>query len=251
MHGAPWAEGRDGAPASSGEALLARVLDALPPAERDRFEQYLTQTAKLAAVGELTAGAAHQLNNPLFAILGLVEFLLNEIEAGTKAHQRLTLIHETGLEIREILRSVVDFAREPADDLDVIDLGETSARTLELVRRAVPGKGVELVERPCEQPTPVLANASQVRQVLVKLVTSAQRAAGDTGAVTVEVVREHGEAAVSVSHTVPDGAAGTAADGLDVAVVLARIPQARLEAGHDPSRPATVLRIPLASGGPD
>ena len=78
--------------------------------EKRRLDQQLVQSGKLAAIGELAAGVAHEINNPLFAILGLTEFLLKEAEPGSKAHQRLVLIQQTGLEIKEIVRALLDFA---------------------------------------------------------------------------------------------------------------------------------------------
>ena len=66
--------------------LLALIKDT---SDDRRMQQQLVQSGKLAAIGELAAGVAHEINNPLFAILGLTEFLLKESEPGSKAHQRL------------------------------------------------------------------------------------------------------------------------------------------------------------------
>ncbi len=75
--------GADGAPAR----VVVLVSDL---SERREFERQLVQSGKLAAIGELASGVAHEINNPLFAILGLVEFLLRDAEPGTKAHERLS-----------------------------------------------------------------------------------------------------------------------------------------------------------------
>jgi signal transduction histidine kinase len=80
-----------------------------PPASVDA----LVEAGRLVALGELAPGAAHEVNNPLFAILGLVEFLLLEAQPGSKAHERLVLIQQSGNEIREVVKAVLDFAREP------------------------------------------------------------------------------------------------------------------------------------------
>jgi two-component system, cell cycle sensor histidine kinase and response regulator CckA len=66
---------------------------------------------RLAALGELAAGAAHDINNATFAILGLTDFLLADTEPGTKAHERLLLIQQSGLEIKDIVKGLQDFAR--------------------------------------------------------------------------------------------------------------------------------------------
>ena len=111
-----------------------------------RLQQQLVQSGKLAAIGELAAGVAHEINNPLFAILGLTEFLLKEAEPGSKAHQRLELIQQTGLEIKEIVRALLDFARENADERHEVALDDVVRSTVDLVRRTNAHKDVELVD---------------------------------------------------------------------------------------------------------
>src|SRR4029079_10667410 len=90
---------------------------------------------------------AHEINNPLFAILGLTEFLLKEAEPESKAHQRLELIQQTGLEIKEIVRALLDFARENADERHEVALDDVVRSTVDLVRRRNPHKGVELADK--------------------------------------------------------------------------------------------------------
>jgi signal transduction histidine kinase len=62
----------------------------------------------------MVAAAAHDINNAAFAILGLTEFLLADAEAGTKTHERLLLIQQSGLEIKEIVKELRDGADELA-----------------------------------------------------------------------------------------------------------------------------------------
>ena len=124
IHSVP---GEDGEPA----LLLALIEDI---ADERRMQQQLVQSGKLAAIGELAAGVAHEINNPLFAILGLTEFLLKEAEAGSKAHGRLELIQQTGLEIKEIVRALLDFARENAEERHVVPLEDVVQSTVDLVQ---------------------------------------------------------------------------------------------------------------------
>ena len=71
------------------EHLRKELNEHSDTSQERRMQQQLVQSGKLAAIGELAAGVAHEINNPLFAILGLTEFLLKESEPGSKAHQRL------------------------------------------------------------------------------------------------------------------------------------------------------------------
>jgi PAS domain S-box-containing protein len=179
--------------------------------ERRRFEQQMVQSGRLAAIGELAAGVAHEINNPLFAILGLVEFLLKEVEPGTKAHDRLRLVQQTGLEIKDVVRALLDFARERSDELELVELRDVLEQTVDLVRRTTLRKEIELVERYAPGSTIAFASPGQLKQVVLNLVTNAQQAMNDTGTITVELAREGDRAVVRVTDTGP----GIAADVVD------------------------------------
>jgi PAS domain S-box-containing protein len=189
---------RDGKPA----ALFVLVSDL---SERRAFEQQLIQSGRLASIGELAAGVAHEVNNPLFAILGLVEFLLVDATPGSKAHERLALIQETALEIKEIVRALLDFARERSDELSPISLVDVASQTVELMQRTSAAKQIEIVERYPEGPVPVFASANQLKQIFVNLISNAKQALKELGAgtITVEVDRDRDFAWAEVRDTGP------------------------------------------------
>jgi two-component system NtrC family sensor kinase len=223
----------------------------------------LVQAGKLTALGELAGGIAHEINNPLFAILGLVEFLLKEAEEGSKAHARLLLVQETGLEIKELVRAILAFAREPSGERARLSVDDVVADALDLVRRANAAKGVEIAERLHGEPLPVDANAGELKQIVLHLVANARQAMPDGGTVTVEVGRRGGDATVTVGDTGPgltDEAAALAFDafattkpdgtglGLAVSRAIARAHGGDLELEVEPGAPGArfVLRLPLA-----
>jgi PAS domain S-box-containing protein len=173
--------------AGSGSTPARVVLLAQDMTERREFDRRLIQSGKLAAIGELASGVAHEINNPLFAILGLVEFLLRDAEEGTKAHERLLLIQQTGLEIKEIVKALLDFARERVDDHRPIYLRDVVRETVELVRRTTAVKDVEIVEQYLGEPAETVGSPNQIKQVVLNLLTNAQQAMPDGGTVTVTV----------------------------------------------------------------
>jgi signal transduction histidine kinase len=163
----------------------------------------LARIGKLVALGELTPGVAHELNNPLFAILGLVDFLLAEAEPGSRAHRRLTVVHETAWEMREIVRALIDFAREPGEGSAPFDLAESVRATLALVRRTTSAKDVELVERLSAEPLTVRGSRNQIRQCLLHLLANAGTALPRGGTVTVELTGGAGWATLALSDSGP------------------------------------------------
>jgi two-component system NtrC family sensor kinase len=171
--------------------------------EKRRVDQQLVQSGKLAAIGELAAGVAHEINNPLFAILGLTEFLLKESEPGSQAHHRLELIQETGLEIKEIVRALLDFARENSEERHLVVFEDVVRSTLDLVRRTNAHKGIELVDSYDAAGAAVHASANQLKQVVLNLVANARQAMPNGGTVHVDVRREGDHVLATVSDDGP------------------------------------------------
>jgi len=191
-----------------GSLVLAVVQDI---SEERRVQQQLVQSGKLAAIGELAAGVAHEINNPLFAILGLTEFLLKEAEPGSKAESRLELIQQTGLEIKEIVRALLDFARENAEERHVVLMEDVVQSTVDLVRRTNAHKGVEIVDTYDESCAAVMASPNQLKQIFLNLIANARQAMPNGGTVAIDV-REDGPVVVT---TVRDDGPGIEPAALD------------------------------------
>ncbi len=188
-------------------ALLLGVVNDM--SEKRRLDQQLVQSGKLAAIGELAAGVAHEINNPLFAILGLTEFLLKEAEPGSKAEQRLVLIQQTGLEIKEIVRALLDFARENAEERHVVALDDVIRSTVDLIRRTNAHKAIELVDTYADDGALVSASPNQLKQIFLNLIANARQAMPNGGSVGIQVHRDGDHVIAVVSDDGP-GIAPTA-----------------------------------------
>jgi signal transduction histidine kinase len=175
------------------------------------LEEALVALSKPLAVSDVVPGVIHELNNPLFAVLGLLEFLIAEAEPGTKTHQRLLLIQQSAMEIRDIVRTVLDFARERPDDEAGQDIGEVAEEAAHLFRRTSIARDVETTVTTGAGRLVVVANRSRMKQVFLALLTNAQQAMPRGGTVSIDVSRIDG----TVVATVTDGGTGVAADAVD------------------------------------
>ncbi len=238
--------------------------------EKRRLDQQLVQSGKLAAIGELAAGVAHEINNPLFAILGLTEFLIKEADPGSKAHQRLELIQQTGLEIKEIVRALLDFARENAEERHVVALDDVVRSTVDLIRRTNAHKAIELVDTYADDGTLVLASPNQLKQIFLNLIANARQAMPNGGSVGIQVHRDGEHVIAVVSDDGPGIAPGRARADLRTVLhdqaphrrhrarALGQPRDCRVARRHaDGRRPSTgrgaafTLRLPIAEGGAD
>ena len=158
---------------------------ALPLPESGTSErETLLEAGRLTGLGELVRGFAHEINNPLFGMLGLVELLLREIEPGTKTHERLSLVQQSGLEIKRITHSLLGFARAESEVIEVLSLQEVVEKTVELVRCTSAGKSVELQEQYPNQPLHVRGSSARLGQVFLSLLVNAQQSMPSGGTVT-------------------------------------------------------------------
>jgi signal transduction histidine kinase len=140
-------------------------------------QQQMVRSAKLSALGQLVAGVAHELNNPLMVVLGLGE-LLND-RAPADLRDLVQQIHEAAEQARGIVRGLLTFARQQPLERRAIDVAQLIDKVLK-----VTGADLQLarvtVAKPIEPDLPPLwADEGQLQQVLVNLVTNARQAMSD------------------------------------------------------------------------
>jgi len=147
--------------------------------EQQALETQLVQSEKLAAVGQLVSGVAHELNNPLTSIAGLSEFLLEQKELGKKDRGHLQVIHEQAERAGRIVRNLLTFARKGSAERIPVDLNDVIRRTLALTSYELKLKDIT-VERELSGALPeVFGDRHGLQQVVLNLVTNAAHAVAD------------------------------------------------------------------------
>ena len=162
--------------ATTEQSLVVMVEDVT---EQQVLETQLVQSEKLAAVGQLVSGVAHELNNPLTSIAGLSEFLLEQKELGKKDRGHLQVIHEQAERAGRIVRNLLTFARTGASERVPVDLNDVIRRTLSLMTYDLKLKDIA-VERELTSTLPdVLGDRHGLQQVVLNLVTNAAQAVAE------------------------------------------------------------------------
>ncbi len=141
-----------------------------------RIEAQLIQSEKLAAIGKLAAGVAHELNSPLTAILGNSQLLLKELSPQEESYELLEDIKQCGVRCKTTIQNLLSFARQQQLEGELISIQQILSSASRLVGHQIRQEGIEIV---CIQPADlpkITGNGQQLEQVIVNLVINAKDA---------------------------------------------------------------------------
>jgi PAS domain S-box-containing protein len=148
--------------------------------EEQRLQEQLIQSEKLAGIGILASGVAHEINNPLSGIIGMAEVALEE-EDISKSRSYLMDIMNCAERIGEIVKGLRSYSRAAKkEDLIAVDLNEVLQESLRMVRLAIKPGSVEVMKKfqPIEK---IQANIGEIQQVFTNLITNAFQAMDGNG----------------------------------------------------------------------
>jgi two-component system, cell cycle sensor histidine kinase and response regulator CckA len=184
--------------------LLDITKRKLAEEERDRLREELHHAQKLEAVGRLAGGVAHDFNNMLTAIKGYSELLLNGLEPSSPLRAEAEQIHRAAAQASTLPRQLLAFSRKQMLEPRLVDLNEVVSEATDLIKLLL-GGDVELVVSPLARPTAVVADPTQVEQVLINLATNARDAMPGGGNLTISTRNSQVDAREAREHKVAPG----------------------------------------------
>ncbi|RJR48001.1 MAG: sensor histidine kinase [Deltaproteobacteria bacterium] len=153
--------------------------------ERRHMEEQMVRTEKLASLGTLAAGVAHEINNPVGIILGFTEMLLDRIPPESKEWEMLKTMERQSLNCKKIVENLMTFARQPAKPGEFADLNLELQNVVTLVRNTLLTKKIDLKLQLASGLPRVRGDASELQQVFLNLISNAVAAMPDGGRLTV------------------------------------------------------------------
>jgi signal transduction histidine kinase len=171
----------------------------------DQAQAQLIQSEKLAAFGQLGAGIAHEVKNPLAGILGCAQLSLMDVEAGTPLHQNLEIIEKETNRCRTIIDNLMKFARQEKALFEPTEVNQVVQDSCAIINHQLELQQVKIIQELDEQLPEIQGNSNQLQQVLMNLMINAQQAMeGEPGTVTVSTKRdESGAIEIVVSDNGP------------------------------------------------
>jgi len=181
--------------------------------DNKKLERFLITTEKLASLGTLAAGVAHEINNPLGVILGFCDLLVRKKEPGSQEYEDLKIIERQGLHCKQIVENLLSFARVGREETFDTDLNACVNETITVVRHYLEMNAISL-EADLADGLPLVAGDNrQLQQVFLNLINNAAAAMPGGGHLTIRTrLKASGR---KVAAEVEDHGAGVAPEHLD------------------------------------
>jgi two-component system, NtrC family, sensor kinase len=148
-------------------------------------EAEVARGEKLASIGQLAAGIAHELNNPLTGVLTFTSLLRKKMPDGSTDAEDLDLVIRETKRCASIIRRLLDFAREKTPEKALVDLNQLVTETVRFVERSAALQQVEIATELDEDLPSLSVDPDLIKQVLINILVNAQQAIDGPGRITV------------------------------------------------------------------
>jgi signal transduction histidine kinase len=185
---------------------MRRELDDLRENERMRKEleavqRQLVQAEKIASLGRLAAGVAHEINNPLAGVLIYADILMKELKGNEGCRKDLEEIISQTLRCKQIVARLLEFSRQSLDERVLCDVNEIIGHCVKLLQHQSLFHNVEIIQDLRSDLPQILGNPGELEQVFTNLMLNATDAMEGRGRITVSSVSELGGKKVALTFT--------------------------------------------------
>jgi signal transduction histidine kinase/predicted GNAT family N-acyltransferase len=168
--------------------------------EEKRLLAELIQTEKLASIGALASGIAHEINNPLFAILGTAEIMQEQLDSNSGLHEYVKDIIQYSQNASDVIRELNQYSRREPETIQSVDIAELLETSLKLAQRGLKFDGIQI--RKLYDPIPeVRLRRGELQQVFLNLVINAVQATSRGGTITLSCRCTDGTVVIAVQDT--------------------------------------------------
>ena len=150
--------------------------------EKKKLEAQLQQAHKMESIGTLAGGIAHDFNNIIGIIVGNTELAIDDVPEWNPARQNLEEIRTASLRARDVVKQILAFSRQSAQELKPVRIGPIIIESLQLVRSSIPTT-IQIHQDISAESDTIRANPTQINQILINLCTNAAHAMRDKGGI--------------------------------------------------------------------
>jgi two-component system NtrC family sensor kinase len=201
-------------------AALVKSFNSMLAAIRERDRQLRRQTQeklvrsdRLAMIGQLAAGVAHEINNPLGSILLFTRLIMQQVPPDGRVKENLDRIEKETKRCHAIVRNLLDFARQREPHVEQVEINQLVDSTLKLFENQFMFHNIEIVRHYSETLSAIEADQSQLQQVFMNIIINAADAMAGKGRLTLET--RAGADGDSVEISVSDTGCGIPPENLD------------------------------------
>lgn len=177
-----------------GEVLLVSNMTALKNLEKE-----MRETERLAAVGRMAAGVAHEVRNPLSSVKGLALLLQRKFAEKSNEHETATLLIQEVERINRTISELLSFARPAPLELTKVDIRQLLERQIKLLAADRASDGIRFVLEASDDLCPLAADQDRLNQVFVNILLNGVQAMGDGGELVVRAVNNSEDDSVVIS----------------------------------------------------
>lgn len=165
------------------------------------IQAHLVQSEKLASIGKLAAGIAHEINNPLGGILLYSHLILEDTEKNHLHYENLRKIVKETTRCKDIVKGLLEFARPKEPEMGMVDMNELLNKSLTLMERQALFQNID-IRKSYEPGLPkIFADGAQLQQVFINIILNAAEAMNGNGALTLKTSVDTGRDMISIEFT--------------------------------------------------